>query len=264
MYSSLQAALLFVPLLALVGSSLAGPVQEREVDGRSASTDHPTAPVPALSGRSMEQGAAPNLVAVPMTPATSGDAASAPSTSALAAEIINEAEAGAQTTSEQTRYGKAPALGLAIAPGPKGSGATRPSDDEWGLREMGKAAVSWIKEIAPWLRSDADQDSTGHSVTPDRADWSTSSLNGDALGRNARGNATQLPDALPDVSLASTATVGTGKSLASTGLEPQQNIVSTVYSFVGEVLAHPLTWLVVCLFVIGGAVVKRIDRRPTK
>ena len=31
-----------------------------------------------------------------------------------------------------------------------------------------------------------------------------------------------------------------------------------------EVLVHPLTWLVISLFLIVGIVVKRIDRRPTK
>lgn len=264
MYSRHHAALLFAPLLVFAGSSLAGPVQESEVDSRTASADHASAALPPLSGRSLEQGAASNLVASPMTPVILGDAASAPSTSALAAEIIKEVESGVQATSEQTRGAKAQALGQAIASGPSDDSGTRSTDDEWSLRKLGKAAVHWIKETVPWLRSDADQGGTGHSAALAGADWSTSPLDGRATDRNPRGNTTQLPDALRDVSLDPTPTGRFGKNMAPPVLEPEQNLVSTVFSVVGEVVEHPMTWLVVCLFVIGGAVVKKIDRRPMK
>jgi hypothetical protein len=199
-----------------------------------------------------------------MISVTLGGAASTPSTSALAAEILNEAGAGAQTTAEQTRGGKNPPTVLAIAPGPSVGSGMRASDDEWGLREMVKAAIHWLKETAPWLRGDADQGKTGHSATPDGADWSTSPMTGHAAGRNTRGNSAQMEDTLRDVPLDSASTVGFGRKPAPAVSEPEQNLVSTVYSVLREVLEHPMTWLVLGLFVIGGAVVKKIDRRPTK
>ena len=188
-------------------------------------------------------------------------AASSPSGSALAAELIKESGAGvhasdAAAPGRRTGGGATPA---SVRPAADGSAARRPaSHDDWGLREWGKATLRWLKQSVPGLRDDADEHG-GRSVAPDAADWSASPLDRDprhAPPRRADVSATAAADAAlratPD---------GPAPSVF---FDPEQNLVRMVASAVREVLDHPLTWLVLLLIAVGAVVVKRIDRRPTK
>ena len=201
------------------------------------------APAPALDG-----------VAAPT-------AASSPSGSALAAELIKESGAGVHATdaAAPARRAGGGATPASAQPTADGSTARRPAGhDDWGLREWGKATLRWLKQSVPGLRDDADEHD-GRSVAPDAADWSASPLDRDprhAPQRRADASATAAADAAlratPD---------GPAPSVF---FDPEQNLVRMVASAVREVLDHPLTWLVLLLIAVGAVVVKRIDRRPTK
>jgi len=78
--------------------------------------------------------------------------------------------------------------------------------------------------------------------------------------REGRPGASQLPHAAPSSDL--TTGVGYGGSDKRSATGSGQNLVHAVVEALREVLAHPMTWLVAALFVVGGIVVKKIDRRP--
>lgn len=236
---SLISTLTIVALLGFAGGLSAGPVQVAE------------------SERGEE---------APVAPASAPHADPTPSPSALAAEIIKEAEAGAQA-SEQTRSTPRANVQAAIHPVPANPSA-RPQAaadvDPWGLREVGKAAAHWIKETVPWLRSDEDESSATKTGVPDAADWSASPLDGSAPGRGSRAGSTHLTGAVSTGPSDPTLTVGYTATEARTAPDPDQNIVRKAINAIREVLEHPMTWLVVSLFVIGAIAVKKMDRRPTK
>jgi hypothetical protein len=261
--SRVSAVLLAVPLLMWANGISAGPVQVGESDGHPEGTQETPATPAALSGRSLSAEAAPTAEASPLTSAASGSADSAKSASALAAEIIKEAEADSHASEQPQKTNKPQALGQGTTPNLAPRVQARATEDEWGLREMGKAAVHWLKESVPWLRSDADESGAGQHVLPNSADWSTSPLEGGRTERNAMAGSTQVPDANGQGAPVPWSTAGYGNTARQTTvLDPEQNLVQVVVKLVREVLEHPLTWLVVSLVVVGAIAMKKFDRRP--
>ena len=53
-----------------------------------------------------------------------------------------------------------------------------------------------------------------------------------------------------------------GKSAVDPSADRVLTLLRDVVTIVREAIGHPMTWLVVALFVIGGIAVKRFDRRP--
>ena len=242
------AALLILALQAFAGGAAAGPVSAGEATDGTA--DASTAP--ALSARLLNESVAATA------------AASAASGSALAVEIIKEAEAGTaavEAPREPRREGARPAAQPTTS-----SPSTRPpvstADDPWGLRDMGKTAVQWVKGAIPWLRSDEDTPDASKNLTLDAADWSGSPLEGGQPGRGGR--PVSNPPLVAGQGGDPLSSVGYGDPSRPKVAPLEENIVRVVINVLREVLEHPMTWLVISLFVIGGIVVKRIDRRPTK
>lgn len=223
-------------LLALHGAVRAGPMPAAEADAKA---------TPSL----------PSLAPEPAASASTG--------SALAVEIITEAGAGA-TAAEAPRTPRRDAPHTPPqTPAQLARNQAPADDDPWGVRETAKAAVHWVKDAVPWLRSDDDARDAGRAVAPDQADWSASPLEGGAQ-RGARPGTAHLPTANAATTDPLT-TVGYGDATPRpkyASAEP--NIVRVVIETIREVLEHPMTWLVLALLVIGGIVVKKIDRRPTK
>lgn len=240
-------ALTVLLMCVLHGAAWAGPVPAGEVDT-----------VPAA-------GTLPSL-----SPRLSGDvaptdaAASSPSGSALAVEIIKEAEAGAAVAEAPRGPRRDGANAMAPPPVPNPGTRNQPStgDDPWGLRDMGKTAVQWVKEAVPWLRSDEDGPAASQNIKLDAADWSSSPLEGGQAGRGARLASNPPPVAGPGLDPMSA--VGYGDPARPKVVDPEGNLVRVVINVLREVLEHPMTWLVLSLVVIGGIVVKKMDRRPTK
>ncbi len=233
----LLAALLILALQVFTGGAVAGPVSAEEANDDSA----------ALSARFLDDGMATA-------------AASAASGSALAMEIIKEAEAGTAVIEAPRQPSRERARAVAQPPPARSSSAA--AGDPWGLRDMAKAAVQWVKDAVPWLRSDEDAPDAGQRVTLNTADWSASPLEGGRAGRGARFASNQPPVAAPGVDPLTAA--GYGDPTQSKVADPEQNLVRFAINVLREVLDHPMTWLVISLFVIGGIVVKKIDRRPTE
>ncbi len=184
-------------------------------------------------------------------------AASGPSGSALAAELIKESGAGvhAADAAAPARRANGAATPASAKLSADGSAARRSSGhDDWGLREWGKATLRWLKQAVPGLRDDTDKHS-GRTVAPDAADWSASPLD-----RDLRHAPQRQADAAADAALRATP----DHPAQSVFFDPEQNLVRRVASVAREVLEHPMTWLVLLLFAVGAIVVKKIDRRPTK
>jgi len=237
-------------LLVFARSIAAEPVQVGETEG----ADEAPATFAPLSERPLaDRQASPH-------------AESTPSASTIAVEIIKEADAGAPASEQPRSAQRANAAATIPATLAKPS-ATRQGGadaDPWGLREIGNAAVHWLKDTLPWLRSDTDESSAAKAVALDAADWSTSPLDDSASGRGSRAGSTQLTSAVREAPSDPTLAVGYGTSAALALQDPDQDIVRLAINLIREVLEHPMTWLVVSLFVIGGIAVKKIDRRPTK
>jgi hypothetical protein len=238
------AALLVLALQAFAGGVVAGPVPAAEAsDGNTGAHA-----APSMSIRLLDEG----------TAATA--AASAASGSALAVEIIKEADAGTAAIEAPRQPNRETVR--AVTPPTAARSSASATDDPWGLRDMGKTAVQWVKDAVPWLRSDEDTPDAGQSLTLGAADWSASPLEGGQAGRGARLASNPPPAAGPGVDPLSA--VSYGDPARPKVVDSEGNLVSVVINVFREVLEHPMTWLVVSLFVIGGIVIKRFDRRPTE
>lgn len=154
----------------------------------------------------------------------------AASASALAAEIIKEAGAGSHPAKPPQDAKAAARSPLAASAAGKRPGAGSDEDD-LNLREVGKAAVQWAKSSLPLLAEDEDTTEASH-----RTDTA--------------------PTVVIDTSDAKSAPRGRTDS--------EENIVRVAVRVIREVVAHPMTWLVVSLVIVGGIVAKKIDRRPTE
>lgn len=241
--------------LALHGACLAGPVAAGEADAASAgrAANSATTPAAAIGTSAATAGAAHGLGELGRT--SEAAAASAPAGSALVLEMLKEADAGAagHDTVRQPRRDAAGAASTAApnarTPKPKGD------DDPWSLRDIGKTALGWAKSAIPWLRSEGDE--AGKHVGLKHAEWSASSLGHDGP-RGAARTSEAGTHAQPE------AEVTYGEAQRAPQAQGENNLVREIIDVLRLVLEHPMTWLVVSLFAIGGIVVKRIDRRPTK
>ena len=128
-------------------------------------------------------------------------------------------------------------------------------DDPWGLRDIGKTALGWAKSAIPWLRNEDDE--ARKDVDLKHAEWSASSL-GHEGPRGATRTSETARHAQPD------AEVIYGEVQRAPQARTENNLLRDIVDVLRLVLGHPMTWLVVSLFVVGGILVKRIDRRPTK
>ncbi len=184
----------------------------------------------------LDQAPTLGLAASAAAPAALANAEPAASASALAAEIIKEAGAG-------SHLAKPPQEAKASAPGRLAASAAgkRPGvgsdEDDLNLREVGKAAIQWAKSSLPLLDGDADKTEADHRAVE-------------------AGSTDDAPTVVIDVSDAKSAPRGR--------TDAEENIVRVAVHFIREVVAHPMTWLVVSLVIIGGIVAKKIDRRPTE
>lgn len=235
--------LLILALQAFAGDAAAGPV-----------------PVAEAHVGTSDARTTPGLSDQPLNDGTAAPAAAAASGSALAMEIIKETEAGTAAVDAPRRPGGESASAVAQPAVPRARG--NPSDDPRELRDMGKSAVQWLREAVPWLRNDEDTRDDGQGTALDAAEWSASPLDGGQAGRGARLASSQPPVAAAGMDPATV--VGYGDAARPLGTDPEQNAVRVVIKVLREVLEHPMTWLVLSLFVIGGLVIKKIDRRPTK
>ena len=181
----------------------------------------------------------------------------APSGSALAVEI--EKDAHAATGSAEPAHPTQRAGARAPTPSGATPGGKQQAQDDGSLREFGKAVVHWSNDSIP--DSAKTMMTTGRSV---------------ALYRTAlTGITRRCLLARPWVARAGSIRIG-----GTLQVDPADNlsydtrlrkVVDAQPSPIGEilqiartVLEHPMAWLVVALFVIGGLVVKKIDRRPKK
>lgn len=226
------AAFLISGLLVLTGNSWAGPVQE--ADTRDAEQLAP----PMLTGGVLGQVDTPELAASASALPASGSAESGAATSALAREVMKEAEADAHAA-EQVRHARALARTQA-ASAAGGQARATDAEDDLNLREMGKAAVRWAKTTLPGLSDEADAEKNAHA---DQIQWVDT----------ADAKSSETPTA-----------AGAGKAAPRTAMSSDENFVRAAIGFIREVVGHPMTWLVVFLVVVGGIVAKKIDRRPTK
>ena len=255
------AVLQILPLLALGSSVAAAPVAVDDVQGRNGTEEAAQATLAAPSIGTLTEGLGGAVKAA--GPAASSGSDSDPSSSALAAQIIKEAEAGSTGSEPQGKPQRAVNSATHPAANTLPRNQARASEDEWSMREMGKAAVHWLKESIPWLRSDADESGAGKHVPLHSADWSTSPMEGGKTGRSAMAGTMQVPDATGQVPSGPAYNVPYGNATPqATFLDPEQNLVRVAVKMIREVLEHPLTWLVVSLIAVGAIAVKKLDRRP--
>jgi hypothetical protein len=238
--------------LSLLGAGLAaaGPVGSDDVETPLDGMHQP--PDPLADGTAAVPADTP-LPSGAARAATAGNAESTPSPTVQAAEIIREAQAGATAAEPPpaaTRQGTQ--LGPAAA-------AARAPEGENSLREMGKATVQWLKESVPWLREEEQDEDPGRPAVMDSTEWSSSLLEGGKSTRGSSPGDVHLDGAT--AALPST-TAGYDSGALQPWLDPQNNIVREAIDFVRMVVGHPMTWLVVALFAIGGYAISRFDRRP--
>jgi hypothetical protein len=189
-------------------------------------------------------------------PSASANADEKTAASALAAEIIREAQAGSVAADAANPTAR-PA-----AARPAAQAAARETPDDTALREWAKAAMTWLKESVPWLRKDEADERPHQGGVSDQVDWNESGLAGGNTGRGGRGDGVTNAGT-PVASAGPYTSVGYGSGPGG-ALLPQNNLIQEFIDAVRTVLEHPMTWLVVALFVIGGIAVRKFDRRPTK
>ena len=235
--------------LALYGTAWAGPVASEQADAALAagSGASPAAKTQVSAASAVSQG-------LPELGRAAGDAASAPSGSALVLEMLQEAGAGApgHDAAHPSRRPANAAAPVVVAK------KAKQDDDPWGLRDIGKTALRWVKGAVPWLGDDEpahdDKPQALHS-----ADWSAAPLEG-GTARGTRPGASPTPHGATDPPHQ----VGYADADQPRAAGADDNLMREIVDVLRLVLEHPMTWLVVALFAVGGIVVKRIDRRPTK
>jgi hypothetical protein len=259
------AVLLILPWLALASSVCAGPVTVDDAPGQTEGANGAPATLPGLLPAAQGEALlAPGGAAKAAAPAASASGDSHASSSAMAAEMLKEAEAGAAATEppRKATRANAQAAGPTTASSASARNQARAIDDERRLREVGKAALHWLKETIPWLRSDADEGDGHRNGPPQAADWSASPLEGGRTGGNAFAGSPHTANPAGQVPPDPGSSVGYGSTAPPKFLAPEENIVQVFAKVVREVLEHPMTWLVVALVVVGAIAVKKFDRRP--
>lgn len=250
------------------GSSWAGPVTTGEQELQAPGTE-----AAATGPGSMATGGHGGSPAGP-TPATptrpnAGSAGAADPTSAssqLAAEILREAGVGvAASAADSGRPPGGPRQQAGPRPGspanPSGGAAPGGQPDDEALRDVkdfGKAAIAWLKGTVPWLQSDDLEADVAGGHADGSIAWSGAAGGpGSPDGRLPAGSSTGPLNA-------ATAAGGylDGTPRSSRPQDYERNLVREAVAMVKEVLAHPMTWLIIAIFAIGGVAMSLADRRP--
>jgi hypothetical protein len=238
--------------LLLAGPAAAGPVGGDNIEAPSGSLTPPAGTLPDGAA------AVPIDLLLPSAGTraeTSGSAESTPSPSVQAAEILREAESG--TAAAEPAPARRQGLQRAGAPA-----ATPAAEEDNSLREFAKATVHWLKESVPWLRKDAQDEDAGNRAVMGADEWSASALAGDKAARSFEVGQVRLAERAEASPMPPDSSAGYRSSAQQPGLGPQHNIVREAIEFLRTVLLHPMTWLVLALFAIGGYAVSKFDRRP--
>jgi hypothetical protein len=264
-----RAAALAAAIAISSGHASAGPAARGDLDAHAPGSELPPAPlwnpVPAVKPAGAA-GTENSASATNERGATRPNAHDPPATSGqLAAEILQEAGIGAAASAADTAP---PLRGQSQQPAPPGStragsparAASGVPEDNAATREVrnfGKSALAWLKEAVPWLQSDEEE---RNAAAEGSADW-----DGGPVGAGGTAVAGVMTGrALAGDSLTGGAG-GDGDGGASGDPLPQgyePTLVREAVAFVKKVFTHPMTWLVVTIFVIGGIAMSLADRRP--
>jgi hypothetical protein len=194
-------------------------------------------------------------------PAASASAGTTPAITQQAAEIIREAQAGAAAADPPHAAHPEQGKSQATAAHARSRSAAQDSDDEGGLRDIGKAALDWFKQAVPWLRDEHDDDSADARAGVDTVEWSESPLDGGNAGAGRHADVVAM-GAGAGAGRGPGMAMGYGSDAGGLGLGNQRNYVREFVDLLRMVFEHPMTWLVVALFVIGGFAISKFDRRP--
>jgi hypothetical protein len=248
---------------------LAGPAASGPVSGEAAQASADGAPaMPGLPSGPLQ--AAPAEAALTASPkaTSSGSADATTSSSQEAAEIMREAQAhGDAAAGELAQPKRRPDAQPTRQPSTSaatGSGALRPGHGEDDFRRAGKAALQWLKDSVPWLRKEPQGEEPGRVPEPAAA-WAASPLEGGKADPHALAGGVggmHLAEGSGTGPLPAGAPVVHGGKAATQMLDPQVNIVREVIDTLRMVIGHPMTWLIVALFVIGSYAMSKFDRRP--
>ncbi len=247
-----------VVLLNVVLLASAAPVRAGPLQGSKSTDASVNAPAAARAGAAQRLDPSPVSVPLATSPIHTDPH---PSASALAAEILKEAEVEATLTAQPRVQRQASGQAVDASAKPTSRDQANVGDDPLGLRQFGKDTVLWIKDTLPWLRSDESDSATDRTRA---VYWSTTLLNGDAPRSGAQPVSLAPPGTTGGGTFDRALSVGGAHAQTTTLFAPEENLLRRALQAVGEVLGHPMTWLVISLFVIGGIVAKKIDRRPTK
>ena len=256
-FPSVAASVAMALLLAApaVSGPVSGDTAEASVNGS-----------PALPGQSSDPPAAAPIeapLAAGARPAVSAGSDATANTSQQAAEIMREAQADATTadTPQPAPRPGAQATRPAATNTPPTSASTQPPGIEDDFRKAGKAALQWLKDTVPGLRKEP-QDDEGSRATVEVIEWSASPLDGSKANSHAGVGTLRSADRSGTVPLALGTAAVYGSNAPTQGLGPQGNIVREIIDVFRMVVEHPMTWLIVALFVIGGYAMSKFDRRP--
>lgn len=254
------ATLWLLSLLLLARCAAAGPVAVDEAASAPMGIEAAPAGAPGVATAPLD-GLATSTTGVAGGRPANNDAA--PAGSALALELLKEAEAGASASDGVRRTPRATAQTAGTPPPavPTSRSQTGEGESDGALREIGKAAVHWLQESLPWLRKDPEEDDRRHNAMPGMADWSESPLEGGKAGRGGRVGAMVPADGAALAEAGPDTAVGYGSS-AQRAPDPQHNLIQEFIQLLRTVLEHPMTWLIVSLFVAGGIAIRKFDRRP--
>ena len=192
--------------------------------------------------------------------AASSSVDSTPSPAEDAAAIISEALAGAAAPAA-TRPATPSARQAARA-----ASSARPharlAEDDVDLKEMGKRALSLLKQVLPGQIGDADKEGADDRAVTDSADWSTSPLDGITQPHGGHIGAAPTITGLGAAQSMTNALAGGSGDANLAGHSADVNIVREIVDAIRMVFGHPMTWMIVALFAIGGIAVSKFDRRP--
>jgi hypothetical protein len=245
---------------------LAAPAAAGPVDGSVTQTDFGgTASVPVIG--SDQPASAPILdgaqVSNPIS-ATAGSPGAAPSPSLQAAEIIREIQA-ATATADLHKSAQRPGTQTARHPASTArpaSGGARSGDDEGDFRQFGKSALQWLKDALPWLRNEPEDNELGGRAETDVGTLSASPLDEGNPQLLSSAAAKQRIGTAGEAHMSFGAAAPQGSNGETQRLDSESNIVREVVDFIRMLVGHPMTWLVIALFVIGGYAMSMFDRRP--
>jgi hypothetical protein len=183
---------------------------------------------------------------------------------AAVAEIVREVEIGAALAEEapasQPARRKSPAAPAPAASKP-GRAASAPAFDDspYSLRGRSRAAWEWVKETLPWLDKKVEPVGPQEGVVYDPLGVSGSPFDTTlgAAGIGGAGFGAGRGSAGPGAYGSAPPTPG-----ADSSSERVIEMIRDAVAMVREAVTHPMTWLVVSLFVIGGVAIRKFDRRP--